>query len=150
MGLLLWWSIFLFAQRVFCDVKMNQIVVFCLKDVVNGSGIPLKHPFKRTSIFQVWLLLSVTMSRRPRIIQRRFDNCIFSQLLGPLTVLLIPFPFLLVHRSQTLQVWDSFLTCCLRVFWQWFLATKTCGFSFLFNRHNSLIKSNTTKARFKL
>ena len=71
----------------------------------------------------------------------------FFQFLGPLTVLLIPFPFLLVHRSQTLQVWDSFLTCCLRVFWQWFLATKTCGFSFLFNRHNSLIKSNTTKAR---
>ena len=147
MGLLLWWSIFLFAQRVFCDVKMNQIVVFCLKDVVYGSGIPLKHLFKRTSIFQVWLLLSVTMSRRPRIIQRRFDNSIFSQLLGPLTVLLIPFPFLLVHISQTLQVWDSFLTCCLRVFWQWFLATKTCGFSFLFNRHNSLIKSDTTKAR---
>ena len=89
---------FLFAQGVFCDVKMIQIVAFCLKDVVYGSGIPLKHLFKRTSIFQVWLLLSVTMSRRPRIIHRRFDNSIFSQLLGPLTVLLIPFPFLLVHK----------------------------------------------------
>ena len=105
---------FLFAQGVFCDIKMIQIVAFCLKDVVYGSGIPLKHLFKRTSIFQVWLLLSVTMSRRPRIIQRRFDNSFFF--LGPLTVLLIPFPFLLVHISQTLQVWDSFLTCCLRVF----------------------------------
>ena len=138
---------FLFVQGVSFDVKMIEIVVFCLKDVVYGSGIPLKHLFKRTSIFQVWLLLSVTMSRRPRIIHRTFDNSIFSQLLGPLTVLLIPFPFLLVHIYQTLQVWDSFLTCCLRVFWQWFLTTKTWGFSFLFNRHYSLIKSNATKAR---
>ena len=138
---------FLFAQGVFCDIKMIQIVAFCLKDVVYGSGIPLKHLFKRTSIFQVWLLLSVTMSRRPRIIQRRFDNSFFLfrssySAFDSLPVSACTY----IPNTSSLRQFPNML---FESFWQCFLTTKTCGFCFLFNRPNSLIKSYTIKAKYR-